>query len=148
LPKAALSLCVALLAAACGRSFSTPSTSQIQLAPADALKCVLDQFKKLGFQRISYDTDEFRASGRRVNPKITVSDVQFRKTWDRLDIEITPGASGTELEVTPSTAAEYFSQAGQRYNQLETSKEAQEAAATIQRECSNASPDAIPEPTP
>jgi len=139
LPKAALFLCIALLVAACGRSFATSSTSQSQLAPEDALKCVMDQFKKLKFQRASYDTESFRTTGRRVNPKITFSNVQFRKTWDRLDVEITPGASGTDLKVTPSTAAEYFSQAGQTYNQLETSKDAQEAATTIQRECSSAS---------
>lgn len=136
MPKAALSLCLALLVAACGRSFATSSMSQSQLAPEDALKCVMDQFKKLKFQRASYDTESFRTTGRRVNPKITFSNVQFRKTWDRLDVEITPGASGTELNVTPSTAAEYFSQAGQTYNQLETSEDAQQAAATIQRECS------------
>lgn len=145
--KAALSLCVALLVAACGRSFATSSTSQSQLAPEDALKCAMDQFKKLKFQRASYDTESFRTSGRRVNPKITFSNTQFRKTWDRLDVEITPGARGTELKVTPSTAAEYFSQAGQRYNELETSEDAQEAATTIQRECST-TPTADSVPTP
>lgn len=139
MPKAALFLCIAVLGAACGRSFATASTSQSQLAPEDALKCVMDQFKKLKFQRASYDTEAFRTTGRRVNPKITFSNVQFRKTWDRLDVEIDPGASGTELKVTPSTVAEYFSQAGQTYNPLETSREAQEAATTIQRECSSAS---------
>jgi hypothetical protein len=110
------------------------------LAPPDALKCVMDQFQQLKFQRISYDTDEFRTSARRVNPKITFSNVQFRKTWDRLDVEIRPGAKGTDVNVTASTLAEYFSQNALNYNSLPPSNEVKLAAETVQRACSSAAP--------
>jgi hypothetical protein len=130
----------ALLLAACGHAIATSSVSQSQLAPPEALKCVLQQFELLKFQRTSYDTDRYRASAHRVNPKITFSNVQFRKTWDRLDVEIGAGAAGTDVRVTPSTVAEYFSQTGPTYNQLKTSEDADQAAGTIQRACSTAAP--------
>ncbi len=126
----------AVLLAACGHAIATSSVSQSQLAPPDALKCVLDQFQRIKFQRISYDTDAFRASARRVNPKITFSDVQFRKTWDRLDVEIRAGAKGTDVNVTATTVAEYFSQNAQNYTTLPPSDEVKEAAQTVQSACS------------
>jgi hypothetical protein len=130
---------VALLAA-CGRAIATSSVSESQLAPPDALKCVIDQFQQLKFQRTSYDTDEFRASARRVNPKITFSNVQFRRTWDRLDVQIRTGAKGTDLNVTASTVAEYFSQNAQNYNYLPPTDDVKQAAQTVQRACSSAAP--------
>ena len=133
--------------AACGSNIGKPSTSESQLPPPDALQCVMKQFEQLGYQRTMYDKDEFRASGRKVNPKITFSNVQFRRTWDRLDVEIGPGASGTDLKVTPSTAAEYFGQTGPNYNQLKTSDEATEAAKAVQAACRTA-PAAAPAPQP
>ncbi len=126
----------AVLLAACGHAIATSYVSESPLAPPDALKCVMDQFQKIKFQRISYDTDAFRASARRVNPKITFSDVQFRKTWDRLDVEIRPGAKGTDLNVTATTVAEYFSQNAQNYTTLPPSDEVKEAAQAVQSACS------------
>jgi hypothetical protein len=144
--KTTLLLASAVLLAACGHAIATSSVSQSPLAPPDALKCVMDQFQKLKFQRISYDTDAFRASARRVNPKITFSNVQFRKTWDRLDVEIRAGAKGTDVNVTATTVAEYFSQNAQNYNALPPSDEVKEAAQAVQNACStNAT---APTPTP
>ena len=129
-------LASAVLLAACGRAIATSSVSESQLAPPDALKCVMDQFQKLKFQRISYDTDALRTSARRVNPKITFSNVQFRRTWDRLDVEIRAGARGTDVNVTATTVAEYFSQNAQNYNSLPPSDEVKEAAQAVQNACS------------
>jgi hypothetical protein len=136
LTKTVSLLTSAVLLAACGRAIATSSVSQSQLAPPDALKCVMDEFQKLKFQRISYDTDAFRTSARRVNPKITFSNVQFRKTWDRLDVEIRPGAKGTDVNVTATTVAEYFSQNALNYNTLPPSDEVKEAAQAVQNACS------------
>jgi hypothetical protein len=133
---------------ACGPSIAKPTTSESQLAPPDALQCVMKQFEQLGYQRTMYDKDEFRTSGRKVNPKITFSNVQFRRTWDRLDVEIGPGTSGTEVKVTPSTAAEYFGQTGPNYTQLKTSDEAAHAAAVVQQACRVAAPAAPPSGPP
>jgi 2-oxoglutarate dehydrogenase E2 component (dihydrolipoamide succinyltransferase) len=100
----------------------------------------MKEFEQLGYQRTMYDKDDLRTSARKVNPKITFSDVQFRKTWDRLEVEIGPGASGTDVKVTPSTAAEYFTQIGPTYNQLKTSDEATQAAQAVQQACHAAAP--------
>jgi hypothetical protein len=144
--KTTLLLASAVLLAACGHAIATSSVSESQLAPPDALKCVMDEFQKLKFQRTSYDTDAFRASARRVNPKITFSNVQFRKTWDRLDVEIRPGAKGTDVNVTATTVAEYFSQNAQNYNALPPSDEVKEAAQAVQNACSTTAPAPTPAP--
>ena len=128
-------LASAVLVTACGRAIATSSVSQSQLAPPDAFKCVMDQFQKLKFQRMSYDTDALRTSARRVNPKITFSNVQFRKTWDRLDVQIQAGAKGTDVDITATTVAEYFSQNALNYNTLPPSDDVKDAAQAIQQAC-------------
>jgi hypothetical protein len=140
-------LAVSLGLAACGSSIAKSSTTQSQMTPPDALQCVLKQFEQLGYQRTMYDKGAFRAAGRKENPKITFSNTQFRKTWDRLEVEIGPGASGTDLKVTPSTAAEYFGQTGTVYDQLKTSDDATEAAKAVQQSCHAGAPAPAPAPT-
>src|SRR5262249_45065548 len=140
LTRSAAFLAITAGLAACGPSIAKSSASQSQLAPPDALACVMKQFEQLGFQRTMYDKDEFRTSARKVNPKITFSNNSFRKTWDRLEVEIRAGESGTDLKVTPSTAAEYFGQIGPYYDQLKTSDEATQAAHAVQQACISGSP--------
>jgi hypothetical protein len=135
---------IALALAGCGRTIATTATSQSQLAPPDAFQCAMKQFDELGFQRTMYDKDDLRTSARKVNPGITFSNVQFRKAWDRLDVQVAPGANGTDLKVTPSTVAEYFSQTGPIYNQVKTSEQANQAAQALQRACGAASATAPP----
>jgi hypothetical protein len=141
-------LFAAAAVAACGHAIATSSVSQSQLAPPDAFQCVMKQFEQLGFQRTMYDKDELRTSARKVNPKITFSNVQFRRTWDRLDVQVRPGATGTDVNVTASTVAEYFSQNALNYNSLPPSDEAKAAAQTVQRACSSATPAAAAPPAP
>jgi hypothetical protein len=126
---------VALLAG-CGHAIATSSVSESQLAPRDAFQCVMKQFEELGFQRTMYDKDELRTSARKVNPKITFSNVQFRKTWDRLDVQVRAGATGTDVNVTSTTVAEYFSENAQNYNALPPTDDVKQAAQTLQRACS------------
>jgi hypothetical protein len=61
-------------------------------------------------------------------------------------VQVQAGAKGTDLKVTPSTAAEYFGQTGPVLNQLETSTEAKEAATTLQQACSSSA--TAPPPSP
>ncbi len=100
----------------------------------------MKQFEQLGFQRTMYDKDELRTSARKVNPKITFSNVQFRRTWDRLDVQVRAGAKGTDVNVNASTLAEYFSQNALNYNSLPPSDDVKQAAQTVQRACSSAAP--------
>lgn len=135
--KTAPIVATAVLLAACGRAIATATVSESELAPPVAFQCVMREFDVLGYQRTSYDKDRLLTTARKVNPKITFSNVQFRRTWDRLEVQVQAGAKGTDLKVTPSTAAEYFGQTGTVLNQLETSAEAKEAATTLQRACSS-----------
>lgn len=145
--KTALLVVSAVALAACGRAIAASSVSQSQLAPPDAFRCVMREFEVLGYQRTSWDKDALRTTARKVNPKINFSNVQFRKTWDLLEAQVSAGAAGTDLKVSASTAAEYFGQTGPVLNTLETSPEAKDAAATIQRVCSSAAT-APPPPPP
>ena len=145
--KTAALVATAALLAACGHAIATASVSESQLAPPDAFQCVMREFEVLGFQRTSYDKGSLLTNARRVNPKITFSNVQFRRTWDRLEVQVQAGSKGTDLKVTPSTAAEYFGQTGPVLNPLETSAEAKEAAAALQQACSSSAtaPPATPQ---
>ncbi|HTC24513.1 MAG TPA: hypothetical protein VK688_09130 [Gemmatimonadales bacterium] len=144
--KTAALVATAALLAACGHAIATASVSESQLAPPDAFQCVMREFEVLGFQRTSYDKGSLLTNARRVNPKITFSNVQFRRTWDRLEVQVQAGSKGTDLKVTPSTAAEYFGQTGPVLNPLETSAEAKEAAAALQQACSSSA--TAPPPAP
>ena len=135
--KTAPIVATAFVLAACGRAIATASVSESQLAPPDAFQCVMREFDVLEYQRTSYDKQRLLTKARKVNPKITFSNVQFRRGWDFLEVQVQAGAKGTDLKVTPSTAAEYFGQTGPVLNQLETSAEAKEAAATLQNVCSS-----------
>ena len=146
--KTAPLLASVALVAACGHTIATSSVSVSQLAPRDAFQCVMKQFEELGFQRTMYDKDDLRTSARKVNPKITFSNVQFRKTWDRLDVQVRPGATGTDVNVTATTVAEYFSQNALNYNYLPPTDDVKQAAQTVQRACSSAAPAAAATPAP
>jgi hypothetical protein len=97
-------------------------------------------FQTLGFQRTMYDQDELRTSARKENPKITFSNVSFRKTWDRLDVDVQAGASGTDLEIATVTEAEYFNQRGKSLEQLSPSGDVQQAARDLQKRCDGSEP--------
>jgi hypothetical protein len=133
--KIRATLCMLLLAG-CGRTMISSLDARSTLTPPDAFDCVMKAFEAEGFRRTTYDKDEFRTSARRVNPKITFSNVQFQKAYDVLEVDINSGASGeTEMKVKASTVAEYFSQRGQVFETQATSTDAQEAARTIASRC-------------
>ena len=94
-----------------------------------------------------YDEDEFRTSAKKENPKITFSNTSFRKTWDRLDVDIRPGSAGTELEILKVTEAEYFSQTGKTFEPLPPSAEVEQGARDLQARCDGSvrvHPDSVP----
>ena len=134
--KMRATLLTLVLAAGCGRTMASSLDTRSTLPPPDAFECVMKAFEAEGFRRTSYDKDELRTAARRVNPKITFSNVQFQKAFDVLEVDVNTGASGeTELNVAASTVAEYFSQVGQTFETQKTSPEAQEAAKTIAARC-------------
>src|SRR5687768_8589254 len=125
-----------VLAAACGPTLASSLDTRSTLAPPDAFDCVMKAFEAEGFKRMSYDKDELRTMARRVNPSLRVSNVQFQKAFDQIDVDVGSGAGGeTDVKVTASTVAEYFSQAGQTFETRKPSPEAQDAARKIAAHC-------------
>jgi hypothetical protein len=148
LNQSALPFATALLLAACGRPAAVSSVVPSQLPPPDTFQCVMKTFQTLGFQRTMYDEDELRTSARKENPKITFSNTQFRKTWDRLDVDIGAGTSGTEMEIVTVTEAEYFGQRGKTLEQVPPSPEVKQAARDLQARCDGSAPnpaDSVPQ---
>jgi hypothetical protein len=96
-------------------------------------------FKALEFERTTYDEGDLRTSAKKVNPKITFSNTQFRKTWDRLDVVVQTGTAGTGIDIQAITEAEYFSQNGKNFQRLSPSPEVQEAARQLEARCSGPS---------
>lgn len=134
--KAPVTAAVLLFVAACGRTLANTLDARSALPPPDAFQCVLKAFEAEGFQRTSYDKDERRTEARRVNPKIQFSNIQFRKAYDVLAVNVVSGAGGeTELKVQASTVAEYFSQRGPALEPQKASPDAVEAARTIAARC-------------
>jgi hypothetical protein len=126
-----------LLLPACGGTLQSTLDARSTLPPPDALDCVMKAFETEGYKRTSYDKAEFRTTARKVNPNIQLSNVQFRKGYDVLEVDIGSGAEGTtELKVRASTVAELFSQQGTVLETKETSADAQEAARKIAQRCS------------
>ena len=149
--RTALSLATALFLAACGKPLATSSVAPTQLAPEEAFRCAMKAFQELGFQRTMYNQEELQTSARKENRKITFSNTQFRKTWDRLDVQIEPGESGTALDVLPVTEAEYFSQTGKTLEQLSPSEDVRESARKLLARCDGSvavSPDSVPAVNP
>jgi hypothetical protein len=129
-------LLLLVLAAGCSRTLISSMNARSTLAPPDAFDCVMKAFEAEGFRRVSYDKDELRTTARRVNSKFSVSNVSFQKAYDQLEVDVNSGSSGeTELAVKASSIAEYFSQAGQTFETMKASVEAQEAARTIAGRC-------------
>jgi hypothetical protein len=147
LTRTALPFAATLFLVACGRPVATSSVAPSRLSPPEAFQCVMKTFQVLGFQRTMYDQDELRASVRRENPKITFSNTQFRKTWDRVDVDVGAGTAGTDIDIVTATEAEYFSQNGKNLRQLTPSPEVQEAARELRTRCGESAPitaDSVP----
>jgi hypothetical protein len=139
LAVAGLFLAVAgLFLAACGRPVASSSVAPSDMAPPDAFQCVMQTFQALGFQRTMYDQGDLRTSARKENPKITFSNTQFRKTWDRLEVDVQTGSTGTGINVQAVTEAEYFSQNGKNFERLSPSPEVQQAAQQLRARCAAA----------
>src|SRR5918998_5909953 len=61
----------ALLVGCTGGALATTSTQTTPAAAPDALECVRQQLKKVGFVQTSYDTDELRVAARKFDASAT-----------------------------------------------------------------------------
>jgi hypothetical protein len=73
----------------------------------------MKQMDALGYKRSSYDTDELRVNGSKIDPNAHRADTQFRRVLDKLEVDVGPQPDGkTSLQVVGHTFAEYTTQRG------------------------------------
>ncbi len=106
-------LLLVLLLASCAGTLYSVSKATSTAAPDDAYTCVQDQLKKFGYQRTHYDPSDRWFVGQKVDDKASVSDVRFRRRFNRLDTRIRPDANGgTTIEIKAQTLDQYGDQQG------------------------------------
>lgn len=99
--------------AGCASTLYSVSKATSATAPDDAYTCVQAQLKKLGYQRTHYDAGERWFVGQKVDDKAKVSDIRFRKRFNRLDVKVRPDATGnTTIEIKAQTLDQYGDQQG------------------------------------
>ncbi len=103
----------ALLLVGCAQNLASPTRVMTDAAPQTVFDCVKQQFAALEYKQTSYDTDALRINGTRIDLKTRRADTQFRRMLDKLEVDVSPEASGqTSLTVTGHTFAEYTTQRG------------------------------------
>ncbi|MFL5494832.1 MAG: hypothetical protein ACJ8DC_10665 [Gemmatimonadales bacterium] len=102
-----------LVLVACAQNYASPTRIMTDAAPQTVFECVRQQFGALEYKQTSYDTDALRINGTKIDLKTRRADTQFRRMLDKLEVDVSPDASGqTGLSVTARTFAEYTTQRG------------------------------------
>ena len=103
----------ALLLSACAQRYGAPVSARTAASPEETFDCARKQLETLGYKRTSYDTDEHRVNGTKVDSKSRRPDTQFRRILNKLEVQVSPEADGrTSLQVVGHTFAEYTTQRG------------------------------------
>jgi hypothetical protein len=98
---------------ACSKPYAAPVSSSTAATPDQTFECAMKQMQALGYNRSSYDTDERRVNGTKIDPKAHRADTQFRRVLNKLEMEVSSQPDGkTKLEVVGHTFAEYTTQRG------------------------------------
>jgi hypothetical protein len=125
-----------LLSAACGGQLATSTTTSTAATPDQSFQCVQQQMEALGYRRNSYDTDERRITGTKIDLKSRRADTQFRRMLDRLQAEVKPQSDGkTSIQVVAHTFAEYTTQRGPTEVEEKASSEVRSAAQELLERC-------------
>jgi hypothetical protein len=103
----------AVLLPACAQRYAAPVTVRTAASTDESFDCVKKQLDTLGYRRTSYDTDEHRINGTKIDTKSRRADTQFRRLLNKLEVQVAPEADGrTSLQVIGHTFAEYTTQRG------------------------------------
>jgi uncharacterized protein RhaS with RHS repeats len=125
-----------LLSASCGGQLATSTTTSTTATPDQSFQCVQQQMDALGYRRSSYDADERRVTGTKIDMKSRRADTQFRRMLDRLQAEVKPQSDGkTSIQVVAHTFAEYTTQRGPTEVEEKASSEVRSAAQELLERC-------------
>jgi hypothetical protein len=130
-------VCLVLLAAAgCSRTLYTTTATRSTAAPDDALTCVEEKLKELGYERVRHDTETRWVVYRRYDYSVKVSSGTFRRAFDLLDVKVHPEATGTTaLEIEAHSFHQYELQRGQTDEELAASNKVKADAAELTQTC-------------
>jgi len=138
-PHLALAATATLLAGCSGTLFRTSSVVS-PAGPDEVYACVQTQLQKQGFQRVQYDVTRRYINAQKVDPSEHRSDGLYRKTVNRLDVQVTTEATGTGLQVKARTFDEMDSQRGPVQEERAVTNQALLEAQELTRACSGPSP--------
>jgi hypothetical protein len=125
-----------LLLVACAQRYAAPASAQTSAAPEETFECVKRQMSSLGYKQSSVDVDEHRISGTKIDVEARRADTQFRRLFDRLDVEVAPQADGqTGIQVQARTFAEYTTQRGPTEVEEKASDDVKAAAQKLLEKC-------------
>lgn len=138
----ALLLAAALVAGACatGGAGRAPARTVPVASLSDAVACVRERGKKMGFEVARYDEETHLLVLEREDEDVQVSDPKFQRAVDQLRLEAAEGEPGADrgLTVTARTFYEYFTRRGRTRRQREASDGAVAAADTLIERCTAA----------
>ena len=125
-----------LLGGCAAASLSSTLTAGTPSAVSDVFSCAREQVQALGYSQTSIDVRDHRLTARRIDETVRKSDVRFRRSFDDLEIEVGPQASGeTGLTIVASTFSEYVTQRGFTLEQERASNGVKAAAQSILEMC-------------
>ena len=130
-------VCLVLLAAVgCSRTLYTTTAAQSTAAPDDALTCVHEKLKALGYDRVRHDTEARWVVYRKFDYSVKVSSGTFRRAFELLDVRVHPEATGTTgLEIQAHTFHQYELQRGQTDEEQSASNNVKADAAALAQAC-------------
>ena len=125
-----------LLSASCGGQLATSTATSTAATPDQSFQCVQQQMEALGYRRNSYDTDERRVTGTKIDMNSRRADTQFRRILNRLQAEVKPQSDGkTSIQVVAHTFAEYTTQRGPTEVEEKASSEVRSSAQELLERC-------------
>jgi PBP1b-binding outer membrane lipoprotein LpoB len=126
----------ALLLSGCAQTLSTPASTRASAGPEETFDCVKQQFKELGYKQTSIDVDQRRISGTKIDEKSRRADTQFRRMFDKIEVEVAPQADGqTRIDTRGRTFAEYTTQRGPTEVEERASEEVKTATQQLLERC-------------
>jgi hypothetical protein len=123
---------------ACAKPFAVPVSTTTAATPDQTFQCAMKQMQALGYNRSSYDTDELRINGSKIDPEAHRADTQFRRVVNKLEVDVETQPDGkTSLQVVGRTFAEYTTQRGPTEVEEKASDEARSASQQLLKRCSS-----------
>jgi len=125
-----------LLLSSCGGHFFAVTRASSTANPDDAYACVQTQLKTLGYERKRYDPIKRWYVGQFIDREARLSDARFRYRINRLDVLVSPDATGnTSLEIKAQSYDVFDDQKGLDEIERSATNDVKRAAASLAEAC-------------